>query len=178
MGNGNENTNRMTVKEAIDIVANLQYELKVKHAAESTFGNISSKDRDKYRKNFTALKIALKCMERQNWNDTIPFNDSLVFKSQLIASCYGLESCINQVMEKCGELIQAAAKWNRANSKSEIIYDIPVTKKEAMEHLIEELADVQAVIYNLAHLLGCSDKMFEIMEMKADRQISRVSESL
>ncbi len=93
-------------------------------------------------------------------------------KLQEIADYYGFEAQTNQVMEECGELIQAVAKYNRTKGNG---YDTPVTTDTARANLIEELADVQLVVCQLVYLMECGDEVIEITDAKADRQLERIA---
>ncbi len=92
-------------------------------------------------------------------------------KLQEIADHYGFAAQANQVMEECGELIQAVAKWNRVKMAG---YNTPVTEENARANLIEELADVQFVVCQMVYLLGCGDEVLRITDKKADRQLERM----
>ena len=93
-------------------------------------------------------------------------------KLQEIADHYGFEAQANQVMEECGELIQAVAKYNRTKGNG---YDTPVTSAEAVAKVVEELADVQFVVCQMVYLLECGDEVLEITNAKADRQLDRIA---
>ncbi len=95
-------------------------------------------------------------------------------KLQEIADHYGFAAQANQVMEECGELIQAVAKWNRVKMAG---YNTRVKENTAMANLIEELADVQIIVCQLVYLLGCGDEVLRITDKKADRQLERIRES-
>lgn len=49
------------------------------------------------------------------------------------------EDFLDQLVEECGELIQAAQKLKRARNRRNVT---PVTEEEAMTKLVEEIADV------------------------------------
>lgn len=93
-------------------------------------------------------------------------------KLREIADYYGFEAQANQVIEECGELIQAIAKYNRTKGNG---YDTPVTSAAAITKIVEELADVQLVVCQLVYLLKCGDEVLEITNEKADRQLGRIS---
>lgn len=95
-------------------------------------------------------------------------------KLQEIADHYGFEAQANQVMEECGELIQAIAKYNRTKGNG---YDTPLTSAGAIAGVVEELADVQLVVCQLVYLLGCGDEVLEITDAKTDRQLERIRKS-
>lgn len=82
---------------------------------------------------------------------------------QTIAEHYGLDNQLLQAMEECGELIQAISKYKRYKDKL---------------RLIEEIADVQIMINQLVYLLGCEDRVNEMMIIKLKRQTERIKEEL
>ncbi len=92
-------------------------------------------------------------------------------KVQRIADYYGFDKQLNQVIEECGELIQAAAKYNRVKGEG---YDTSINMEVAAENLVEELADVQLVIRQLIYLIDCHDAIVDITEEKANRQLERI----
>lgn len=72
---------------------------------------------------------------------------------------------LNQLNEECGELIQASAKLIRTMKETGYT---PVTKIEAEEHLIEEIADVSVCMTALSDIAPLSD-VGEIITQKAKR---------
>lgn len=78
---------------------------------------------------------------------------------------------MNQVVEECGELIQAVAKYNRTKGNG---YDTSVNSEAAYVNLVEELADVQLVVCQLVYLMGCGDEVLNVTELKTDRQLKRI----
>lgn len=75
---------------------------------------------------------------------------------------YGLEYLVIKLMEECSELAQACAKllavWNGATSMR---YD------EAMEHIMEEMADVRN------HMRGLEVALLSDEEIKGIEEIQR-----
>lgn len=86
---------------------------------------------------------------------------SLEDKIEIIAHHYGLESQLNQTTEECGELITAINKFKRYGD---------------VEHLIEEMADVEVMLDQLKYLLKCEDSIHDIKEYKINRQLKRIDE--
>ena len=97
--------------------------------------------------------------------------DEMEKKMQQIADCYGFDAQLNQVVEECGELIQAAAKYNRTKGNG---YDTSVNSEAAYVNLVEELADVQLVVCQLVYLMKCGDEVLHVTELKTDRQLKRI----
>ena len=77
-----------------------------------------------------------------------------------IAAKYGEDYMLRQLAEECVELAHAALKLVRARNK-----ETPMRKDEAMEHLIEECADVTVM------LKGVYDTMFDAAMMDAVNDI-------
>ena len=78
---------------------------------------------------------------------------------------------LNQLNEECGELIQASAKLIRTMKETGYT---PVTKIEAKEHLIEEIADVSVCMTALSDIAPLSD-VGEIITQKAKRWEERAN---
>ena len=95
-------------------------------------------------------------------------------KLQQIADYYEFDAQLNQVIEECGELIQAAAKYNRKKGNG---YDTSVNPEAAYVNLVEELADVQLVVCQLVYLMECGDEVLNVTELKIDRQLKRMKKS-
>ena len=82
----------------------------------------------------------------------------------LIAETYGLEKQLIKLIEECGELVTAAAKYD-----PQYHYTI--------EHIAEEAGDVRIMIMQIEHLLGIQDAVEDSMKRKIDRQIGRMKEA-
>ena len=78
---------------------------------------------------------------------------------------------LNQLNEECGELIQASAKLIRTMKETGYT---PVTKIEAREHLVEEIADVSVCMTALSDIAPLSD-VGEIITQKAKRWEERAN---
>ena len=78
---------------------------------------------------------------------------------------------LNQLNEECGELIQASAKLIRTMKETGYT---PVTKIEAREHLVEEIADVSVCMTALSDIAPLSD-VGEIITQKAKRWEERLN---
>lgn len=80
-----------------------------------------------------------------------------------IAEHYGLSNQMMQTAEECAELTQAIMKVFRNGLGEE------------RDHLIEELADVQIMTYQLEYLLGDSS-LDKVREEKITRQLRRIED--
>lgn len=92
--------------------------------------------------------------------------------SEQIARKYGEEYLLRQLAEECGELTQACLKLVRAWRG-----ETPVEPEEANEKLIEEMADVQLMMYYVLREVIGADKtgrFDEIMDMKEARMYDRM----
>lgn len=75
---------------------------------------------------------------------------------------WGEDSQMEMIVEECAELIQAIQKYKRKPSS------------ETIEHIAEELADVQIMLYQAKVIFACDAKMEEFIEQK----IARLKERL
>lgn len=81
-----------------------------------------------------------------------------VFKQSI--EIYGKEAQSRQAMEECAELIQAINKCLRYPSK-----------EECKNNLIEEIADVEIMLYQLKVMFNVSDdEVFKVKIQKAKRE--------
>lgn len=97
-------------------------------------------------------------------------------KVKKIADHYGYEAQSRQCIEECAELIQAINKFWRKDLKCGrlSILEVPIGSP-CENNLIEELADVQIMIWQMSHLLGADIE--PIIEQKLDRQLERIREN-
>lgn len=85
-----------------------------------------------------------------------------VFKQSI--EIYGKEAQSRQAMEECAELIQAINKCLRYPSK-----------EECKNNLIEEIADVEIMLYQLKVMFNVSDdEVFKVKIQKAKREQERL----
>ncbi|MGN0905849.1 MAG: hypothetical protein ACI4NM_01770 [Bullifex sp.] len=80
-----------------------------------------------------------------------------------IADHYGICGQLQITMEECAELIQACSK---------------VMRKGDRRNLIEEIADVEIMIYQLKYLFECFDEVDELKKKKIRRQLERISKEV
>ena len=85
-----------------------------------------------------------------------------------------VEELLCQLAEECTELAQAALKLRRTYS---VVNPTPVKRKEAINGVIEEIADVKLCLHacgfeKVATLIECN----RIMGAKAERWVERLKE--
>lgn len=92
-------------------------------------------------------------------------------KIKIIAEHYGYDAQSRQCIEEMAELTQAINKWWRVCGNGQR------TEKSIAEcryNLVEEIADVQIMLYQLGYLLDSRLEVSEIITNKLDRQLERV----
>ena len=92
-------------------------------------------------------------------------------KIQYIADHYGYEPQSRQLIEEMSELTVAINKYWRSKN-----YGGSIEKTtDAEKKVIEEMADVLIMIWQIKYLLGVQEgELSHIMEQKLDRQIERI----
>ncbi len=75
-----------------------------------------------------------------------------------VSKKYSTESYLYELMEECSELIQAANKYRRVVTKKDDMKKTTLSKKKAKLKLIEEIADVERVIFIIKYKLKITDK--------------------
>lgn len=98
-------------------------------------------------------------------------------KIQKIARHYGYEPQSRQCIEEMAELTQAINKYWR---KALVCGTVPIPNKDGYmpmfpreyDNLVEEMADVQIMLWQLEHLLNADTSI--IIQRKLDRQIERI----
>lgn len=95
-------------------------------------------------------------------------------KMREIAYRRGLAIQSYQLMEEMAELTQALNKLNRVRGIGE---ETNCTFDKALEHIVEEVADVENLLYQIKYLL-CINKedIHAIINKKTDRSLKRLSE--
>lgn len=85
-----------------------------------------------------------------------------------------------QLFEEVGELIVAVNKVYRLK-KSNVcpcFYEVAIEMKNAMDNVIEEIADVTIMLEQIKYLLRISDNNInEIIEQKLNRQLERIEKN-
>lgn len=98
----------------------------------------------------------------------------IIKQVEKIADKYSIESNMCCLMEECGELIQAVNKYRRALSKDPKMQKTSLSKKEARNNMIEEMADVERCISAVKYQLKVSDNdIFDNIKPKAIRDTKR-----
>ena len=92
-------------------------------------------------------------------------------KIATIARFYGYEPQSRQCIEEMAELTQAINKLWR---KRKELYTTAEEVRKAMENVIEELADVQIMIWQMIQLLDAENEVDDSITAKLDRQIARI----
>ncbi|MCD7724902.1 MAG: hypothetical protein LUI12_05030 [Clostridiales bacterium] len=99
-------------------------------------------------------------------------------KIKKIADTYGYEPQSRQCMEECAELIQAINKfWRKElDCGRKTIFEVPICSP-CEKNLIEEIADVQIMVWQMEYLLSAGKYVDDFIENKINRQIKRIEES-
>lgn len=92
-------------------------------------------------------------------------------KIRVIADHYGYDAQSRQCIEEMGELIQAINKWWRVCGNGQRTEE---SIAECRYNLVEEIADVQIMLYQLGYLLDSRLEVSEIITKKLDRQLERI----
>ena len=80
-----------------------------------------------------------------------------------IANHYGLRHQLLKLREEARELIDALDEFEQSNL-------------EAIDHIVEEAADVNVVTQQIIHLLKAQDAFEEMQWFKVNRQLMRMEE--
>lgn len=83
---------------------------------------------------------------------------------KVIANHYGYEAQSNQLVEECGELIQAVSKYRRAIAG--VGQPVAEYKKTiVLDNLIEEIADVEIMLEQVKYLLQIPEDEIEAVKI-------------
>ena len=97
-------------------------------------------------------------------------------KIQKIADTYGYDCQSRQCIEEMAELTVAINKYYRGMKDFREHLNPPTPKKplplKELENVIEEIADVQIMLWQMAYLLNAD--VTPIIEQKLDRQLERI----
>ena len=97
-------------------------------------------------------------------------------KIQKIATKYGYDAQSRQCIEEMAELTQAINKfWRKAldcGKEKQPDGEKYITLSPAYDNLVEEIADVQIMLWQMEYLLNADISI--IIQQKIDRQIGRV----
>lgn len=92
-------------------------------------------------------------------------------KIKIIADHYGYDAQSRQCIEEMAELTQAINKWWRVCGNGQRTEE---SIAECRYNLVEEIADVQIMLYQLGYLLDSRLEVSEIITKKLDRQLERI----
>lgn len=98
-------------------------------------------------------------------------------KIQKIADNYGYDAQSRQCIEEMAELTQAINKYWRKDLgcgyEHNYLWDRSIpNESETYKNIIEEIADVQIMLWQMAYLLNAD--VTPIIEQKVDRQLERI----
>ena len=94
-------------------------------------------------------------------------------KIKIIAEHYGYDAQSRQCIEEMAELTQTINKWWRVCGNGQRTEE---SIAECRYNLIEEIADVQIMLYQLGYLLDSRLEVSEMITKKLDRQLERIKE--
>lgn len=86
------------------------------------------------------------------------------------AKLLGVENCLTQTMEECGELVQACNKLLRASGHGK---RLAITYEQAMDMLKKEMVDVSIMIDELKYLLCMSDYELDQIRYRSLQETNR-----
>ena len=86
-----------------------------------------------------------------------------------VAKSYNIEDQIDVLIEEMSELTKALLKNRRAQNGHT---DTPVG--HTVQNIIEEIADVQIMLFQINYLGDFEDDVIDIMNYKLDRQLERI----
>ena len=86
------------------------------------------------------------------------------------AETLGIDILLFQIQEECGELIKAAAKYNRTRGIGQIT---ETTKTEAYNKMLEEMTDVEIVLEQMKYLLKVDEKIDELKDRAFEKVKNR-----
>lgn len=95
----------------------------------------------------------------------------MIEQSKQNARKLGKDTLLWQIQEECAELIQAVAKYNRCRGIGQIT---EVSKQEAEQNLVKELADVEICLEQVKYLLNL-DKDVKQAKQKALNKVTKLT---
>lgn len=120
-----------------------------------------------YRGKFTQEQNTLDKILYNNKNNTdtkLELNSEFIYRKSI--EIYGKEAQSRQAMEECAELIQAINKCLRYPNK-----------EECKNNLIEEICDVEIMLFQLKEMFGITNEAVESCKiLKAKREKKRLEE--
>ena len=99
-------------------------------------------------------------------------------KISKIANHYQFGNQSRQLAEECAELVQAVNKYyrfrNSKNSRDEILTSTEDSNM-LIQHIVEEIADVEIMLEQMKVLLNLSDEAVEgVKNIKVNRELARI----
>ncbi len=95
-----------------------------------------------------------------------------------IADTYGYDAQSRQCIEEMAELTKAINKfWRKilmCGKRDVVKYDDTLLFSEEQNNIVEEMADVQIMLWQLEYLLNADTSI--IIQQKLDRQIQRIED--
>lgn len=91
-------------------------------------------------------------------------------KIEKISIFYGYDAQSRQCIEEMAELTQAINKYWRKKGNGQT-----TDKKDCFDNLVEEMADVQIMLWQLEYLLNADTSI--IIQQKLDRQMERIKKN-
>lgn len=85
-----------------------------------------------------------------------------------IVKCYGVSATCNFAKEEAAELINAISKWERATIPG--YYEADTAPEDAMDNLIQAVADCQNALYSLVYRLGLNKSAIQQKIKEADER--------
>lgn len=97
-----------------------------------------------------------------------------------IAEHYGYDSQSRQLIEEMAELTVAINKLWRVERfcDRKNIMDVKGFSYPEVKEIIGEIADVEIMLAQIKHLLGCNDEVEQEKERKILRQLERIKEEV
>ncbi|MBE5928487.1 MAG: hypothetical protein E7267_03820 [Lachnospiraceae bacterium] len=112
-------------------------------------------------------------------NEILNKNIAMESQAKSVADYYGYANQSGQLIEKMAELMVAIKKYDRVYGSDDLI-NAPAKKFLDVKHLedciFEKIADVEIMLAQIKHLLGCSSEVESIKEMEITRQLMRIAE--
>lgn len=94
-------------------------------------------------------------------------------KIEFIANHYGYDAQSRQCIEEMAELTQAINKWWRVCGHGQ---NTEKSNQECMDNLVEEMADVQIMLWQMEYLLLSAQEVNQMITQKLNRQLERIKE--
>lgn len=92
-----------------------------------------------------------------------------------VADFYGYEEQSSQLIEECSELIQAVSKYRRATAVMPYTKEQANAQLNALDNLVEEIADVEIMIDQIKYLLQIPAEDIQAVKVY---KINRVKERM